>query len=173
MNLEVTNPCFPCKSCLCRRSTLSLSLLYSAYGLRDAHSYVLVYDLLNPESFEYITNLFHQGLIHSFKWFNTSDVAKIVIPSLRGLSSWLTQPTKNLFCQLFTWELCNSHLWPTLISGVSYNPSIFSWGDVLQCARYQIEIPYQVIWQFLESPLTLLWHICHSSRLPYHLLHTV
>ena len=39
--------------------------LHSAYGLRDAHAYVLVYDMLNPESFEYITNLFHQGCLDS------------------------------------------------------------------------------------------------------------
>ena len=32
----------------------------SAYGLRDANAYVLVYDLLSPESFEYISSLFNQ-----------------------------------------------------------------------------------------------------------------
>ena len=46
-------------------SLVHIACLHTAYGLRDAHAYVLVYDLLNPESFEYITNLFHQGSISS------------------------------------------------------------------------------------------------------------
>jgi len=33
---------------------------FSAYGLRDANAYVLVYDLLCPDSFDYISGLFSQ-----------------------------------------------------------------------------------------------------------------
>ncbi len=29
-------------------------------GLRDANAFVLVYDLLNPESFEFVSNVFNQ-----------------------------------------------------------------------------------------------------------------
>ena len=34
--------------------------MFSAYGLRDANAYVLVYDLLDPSSFDYISSLFSQ-----------------------------------------------------------------------------------------------------------------
>ncbi len=39
-------------------SDLLFPLPPAAYGLRDANAFILVYDLLNPESLEYITSLF-------------------------------------------------------------------------------------------------------------------
>ena len=35
-------------------------ILFSAYGLRDAAAYILVFDLLCPDSFDYIQGLFSQ-----------------------------------------------------------------------------------------------------------------
>ena len=33
---------------------------FSAYGLRDANAYILVFDLLCPDSFEYVSGMFSQ-----------------------------------------------------------------------------------------------------------------
>ncbi len=43
----------------------------SAYGLRDANAYVLIYDLLNPDSFEYISSMFNQ--------ISTRDLSRVPV----------------------------------------------------------------------------------------------